>query len=135
LAGEGVDVPALFSDARNVTFVGEVSDLTPHLEAVDVVVVPSDSPDPLPTIAIEAMRAGRPVIGSRAGGLPEIVGEDECAGWLFPPGDATELRNVIGALGDQACREKAAHARRRFVQLFSEDRFKGELQAVFRNIV
>ena len=32
--------------------------------------------DPCPTIVIEALACGLPVIGSRSGGLPELVGED-----------------------------------------------------------
>lgn len=133
IAGQGVNVPGLFAEARNVTFAGEVMDISPYLDMADIVVVPSDSPDPLPTIAIEAMRAGCPVIGSKSGGLPEILGHNEEAGWLFEPRDAKALRDLILAQTQQTCWEKGLGARSRFLQLFSEDRFQRQIQGVFRD--
>jgi glycosyltransferase involved in cell wall biosynthesis len=56
--------------------------------------VPSIWPDPCPTVAIEAMAMGKPVIGSRIGGLTDIVLHDE-TGLLVSPGDSQELRAAI----------------------------------------
>jgi len=54
-------------------------------------VVPSIWPDPCPTVAMEAMAVGKPVIASRIGGLPDIVVDGE-TGLLVPPDDAVALR-------------------------------------------
>lgn len=62
----------------------------------DVVCVPSLT-EALPTVALEALAAGRPVVGSTAGGIPSLV-HDGVNGLLFPPGDATALAGALGAL-------------------------------------
>jgi glycosyltransferase involved in cell wall biosynthesis len=46
-----------------------------------VVIAASTWDDVLPTVVIEALAAGRPVLGTRLGGIPYLVGE---AGWLVP---------------------------------------------------
>jgi glycosyltransferase involved in cell wall biosynthesis len=55
-----------------VRWVGWV-DPASALRDADVLVVPSQYPDPLPTVALEALASGVPVVASRTGGLPEIV--------------------------------------------------------------
>ena len=51
--------------------------------AADIVVMPSDS-EPFGRVAIEAMVLSKPVVGTRAGGLPEIVRDGE-TGLLVVP--------------------------------------------------
>jgi glycosyltransferase involved in cell wall biosynthesis len=48
---------------------------------------------------MEAMIMGRPVIGSRIGGLPDIVVDGE-TGLLFPAGDQQALQNALTRLLD-----------------------------------
>jgi glycosyltransferase involved in cell wall biosynthesis len=57
-------------------------------------VVPSIFPDPCPTVVLEAMAAGVPVVGSANGGMPDLVVDGE-TGILVPPGDAAALRNAL----------------------------------------
>lgn len=117
-SGTSVDVRELFSEADNVRIVGEVGDTSPFVDAADVIVVPSDLPDPLPTIALEALRAGKPVLGTSHGGLPEIIGAE--AGWLFPPRDASALRERVVSLSENDIMLRSTSARRRFLMLFEE---------------
>jgi len=65
------------------------------LRECDVVVVPSLFPEPFGLVTLEAMAAGAVVIASDIGGLPEAVGD---AGFLFPPGDASVLAEVLEGL-------------------------------------
>jgi glycosyltransferase involved in cell wall biosynthesis len=60
----------------------------------DVVVVPSAYPDNLPTICLEAISAGRPVIASNIGGLPEII-QDGKNGYLVKPNSASAIADKI----------------------------------------
>jgi glycosyltransferase involved in cell wall biosynthesis len=74
-------VPCGLSD---VDFLGP---LTPAgvraaIRASAVVVVPSRWPEVLPTIALEALAAGRPVLGTAVGGIPDTIGD---AGWTVSP--------------------------------------------------
>lgn len=62
-----------------------------------LVAVPSIYPDNLPTVCIEAMGAGRPLIGSRIGGIPELI-DDGKTGILVEPGDAEALAKGIDRL-------------------------------------
>jgi glycosyltransferase involved in cell wall biosynthesis len=57
-------------------------------------VAPSIWRDPCPTVAMEAMAMGRPVIASRIGGLSDII-EDEVTGLLVSPGDVQALRQAM----------------------------------------
>jgi glycosyltransferase involved in cell wall biosynthesis len=59
-----------------------------------VAVVPSVWDEPCPTVAMEAMSSGRPVVASRVGGLPELV-PDGLAGLLVPPRDPDALAAAL----------------------------------------
>lgn len=62
-----------------------------------VVAVPSFYPENLPTVCIEAMAIGRPIVASKIGGLPELVKDGE-TGYLVAPGDADKLAESIDRL-------------------------------------
>lgn len=72
----------------------------PHAEVVGLfrsaraVIVPSVWADPCPTVVLEAMAAGRPVVASAAGGILDMV-VDGRSGLLFPPGDTTALAAAL----------------------------------------
>ncbi len=65
----------------------------------DIFVLPSTNPDPLPTVVLEAMACGKPVVGYRHGGVCEMVKEGE-NGLLATPNQPTELSKVIQELAD-----------------------------------
>jgi glycosyltransferase involved in cell wall biosynthesis len=72
----------------------------PHHEVVELfrsaraVVVPSVWADPCPTVVLEAMAAGRPVVAAASGGIVDMV-VDGGTGLLVPPGDATALATAL----------------------------------------
>lgn len=82
-----------------------------------IALVPSIVLDACPTVAIEAMAMGRPVIASRIGGLSDIVVDSE-TGLLVPPGDRLRLRQAIQCLlDDSALRERmGAQAKQRVIK-------------------
>lgn len=87
-SGTGVDVEGYVGRLGipdRVHVIGEVDDVWPYIYTCDAVVVPSVGPESYPTIALEAIAAGRPVLASANGGLREIVTED--TGILLPPGE------------------------------------------------
>jgi glycosyltransferase involved in cell wall biosynthesis len=65
------------------------------LAGVDVVVVPSVRPESFGLVAAEAMAAGRPVVVTDAGALPEVVGPSHP--WVAPRGDVPGLAMALGA--------------------------------------
>jgi glycosyltransferase involved in cell wall biosynthesis len=62
---------------------------------IDVMVLPSLWPDPQPRVTFEAYMYGVPVIGARAGGIPEQITEGR-TGWLFESGSVSSLAQVLG---------------------------------------
>ncbi|HEY8300830.1 MAG TPA: glycosyltransferase family 4 protein [Jatrophihabitans sp.] len=130
-SGEVTDVPALVARLRrpgSVEVVGELADPWTRLVDCDVVIMPSDRPEPFGLVAIEAFARGRPVVASAAGGLLEIV-EDGRTGWLFPPGDVARLAEVLGALTADAVVAAGARARQRYEQRYTAERYAGQWRA------
>jgi glycosyltransferase involved in cell wall biosynthesis len=64
------------------------------LQEARAVVVPSECHENAPLALLESYAAGRPVIGSRIAGIPELVREDE-TGALYPTGDADALADAL----------------------------------------
>jgi len=58
------------------------------------VVAADGNVDALPTVLLEAMGSGVPVVASAISGVPEIVVDGE-TGYLVPPGDAAALADAI----------------------------------------
>jgi glycosyltransferase involved in cell wall biosynthesis len=85
--------------ADRVIFTGWRRDLPRVYADLDVLVVSSDN-EGTPVSAIEAMTAGRPVVATRVGGLPDLI-EEGRTGLLAPPRDPEALAAaVLGLLHD-----------------------------------
>lgn len=114
LAGQGPLDRALRAQADEsgirARFLGQRDDVPALLAAADVVVVPSLW-EGQPLIVQEALRAGRPLVASRAGGIPDLTGEDGAL--LVPPGDAPALAAaVLSVLADPALAARLGSAAR-----------------------
>jgi glycosyltransferase involved in cell wall biosynthesis len=96
IAGEGPLAGALASQASAagvpVRFLGRRTDVPALMAAADVVVVPSLW-DGQPLAVQEALRSGRPLVASRAGGIPDLTGEDGAL--LVPAGDSGALADAV----------------------------------------
>ena len=103
---------------RAVRFAGARGDVPGILKALDVFVLPSIS-EGLPNVVLEAMAAGRPVVASNVGGVPEVV-ESGSNGLLFEPGDPEAMASSVlrllddPALAQQMGRVGETLARERF---------------------
>jgi glycosyltransferase involved in cell wall biosynthesis len=119
----------------------ELVGLQPHdvvmsvIRAARLVVVPSIWNDPCPTVALEAMAVGRPVVGSRAGGITDMV-NDGVTGRLVNPGNAPALAEAIEQLANNselaASYGRAGVAR---VQAFTASRVAADLERVYERSV
>jgi len=83
--------------APSARFLGRHLDVVPLLQAVDVLVLPSVNEEPFGRVLIEAMSCGVPALGSRTGGIPEVL-SGEFSRWLFRPGDMGELAQKLSVL-------------------------------------
>jgi colanic acid/amylovoran biosynthesis glycosyltransferase len=100
-------------------------EITEHLAAATAFVLPSmidpdGGMDNLPTVIMEAMAAGLPVISTAIGGIPEMVIQKE-TGFLVPPGDVAALAGAIECLFDEVglARRLGERGFRRAKELFS----------------
>jgi glycosyltransferase involved in cell wall biosynthesis len=99
-SGEPGYVASLQERARNstVTFLGRVAPKD-FYSSVDVVVVPSQWNEPLGMVVVEAMAHGKAVIGSRRGGIPELI-SDGINGLLFDAENIAELSSHLLLLSE-----------------------------------
>lgn len=108
VAGEGPLRATLEQDARElpVHFLGYLDDTRPVLAAADAVVMPSLT-EGLPLTALEAMAAGRWLIASQVGELPELLKQG--AGALVPVKDVRALAAALQQVGeDRTLTQRAA---------------------------
>ncbi|MFO7152854.1 MAG: glycosyltransferase [Bacillota bacterium] len=101
-----------------VRFMGLRRDIPELLAQADVLLLPSDW-EGLPLVVLEAMAAGRPVVATRVGGVPELV-EEEKTGFLVPPRDPDALAGAILRLArDPELRKRMGEvARKRALERF-----------------
>ena len=109
----------------------KAEEIYPH---IDLVVLPTYF-DALPRSVMEAMAWGVPVVASRVGGLPEMLGNDE-AGCLVPPRDVEAMTlTVQRLLRNPERRQKLAYAARNRAQaLFSRERYVKHIMDVYDEV-
>lgn len=100
LAGDGPLFGAAQAEATaNVTFFGRLTgeELAPFYENARMLVVPSTCFEMCPTVILEGMALGLPIVASRTGGLPELV-EHERTGLLFERANPDDLAAQVQRL-------------------------------------
>ncbi len=96
---------------------------------------PSIVPDACPTVVMEAMATGRPVIASRIGGLVDLVSHEE-TGLLVPPGDVSLLRQAMERLiGDPAMRSRMGQAAKQRVGRFQASQVVPRVEQVYEKVL
>jgi glycosyltransferase involved in cell wall biosynthesis len=137
LAGTGSDRPRIAQFAqsvgasRRVHFVGPVNDLWPLLRRAAAVWVPTRIQGGVGA-ALEAMAAARPVVGTRAAGLDEVI-VDGVTGFLVKPGDKAGLaRQTRRLLDDPALADRLGEAGRlRVHEHFTAGRMVRECERLY----
>jgi len=104
-------------------------DVPQLMKALDVFVLPSTSPDPLPTVVLEAMAASRPVVATAHGGALEMVLHGE-TGLLAPPDDVAAFSEALLQLSaDYQLRHSLGReGRRRLEEHFDLPRFQRNIR-------
>jgi glycosyltransferase involved in cell wall biosynthesis len=147
LVGDGDTRSELEAQAARVGLVDAVAfpgmakraDVNAYLSAADVVAVPSVHAngfvDGQPTVALEAMAAGKPLVVTRVGGLPDLVREGE-NGLVVPERDPDALANAIVELARDGRRRAAlgAAGRARVEQELNWDAVAERLIDVYESV-
>jgi len=140
VAGEGKLRPALERQADapglegKVKFLGLIEDTRAFLHRLDLFVLPSYS-EGLPNALLEAMAAGRCVVATRVGGVPEIV-EHGVHGILVEAGDAAGLASAVVELlrAPEHRRLLGEKARERVQAAFTLERQAVETVRIYRTV-
>lgn len=121
--------------ADHVQFVGFRADVPELLAAADLFVLPSLS-EGLGTAAIEAAAAGRPIVASRVGGIPDVI-QEGVTGRLVEPGDSESLaRAMAEVLADHSLAERLGRAARQFaLEHFPVVKLVGQTEAVYLELL
>ncbi|MFI7500459.1 glycosyltransferase family 4 protein [Streptomyces sp. NPDC049687] len=139
IVGDGADRAALEASAADLVAAGRVrfrgwvspDAVSGALAASSVVVIPSVWPENFPTVALEALQIGRPIVASRVGGLPELVGEDN--GALVPAGDAPALAEALRPLvGDLELLRRLGDGSAARAERYDVERFLDALENHYR---
>ncbi len=125
-------------DIHNVDFVGFRSGTELHklITHTMFIVVPSQWYENFPYSILEAFAYGKPVVGARIGGIPELVVDDE-TGYLFESGNVEDLRSKIQELiGNPSKMEKMGReARRRVEQKWNEEIHYNKLMKIYESVM
>lgn len=86
----------------------------------DIFVLPSTNPDPFPTVVLEAMSTGKPIVGYRHGGVCEMV-KDGFNGLLVDACNPLKMADMVNhLLGNAEMRQTmGSHSRERLLECFS----------------
>jgi glycosyltransferase involved in cell wall biosynthesis len=140
ILGDGELRPALERQAvelgleGSVAFLGWSPDVANFLAQTDIFVLSSLS-EGLPLTVLEAMAAGRPLVATAVGGVPEVV-EDARCGWLCPPGDAAALADAMErALGAPDRSQRGANGRARVIEQHSLAAMTDRYESLFAELL
>jgi glycosyltransferase involved in cell wall biosynthesis len=115
-----------------IVFAGFRDDVPRLMAGADVIVHSATEPEPFGRVIAEGMMAGRPVVATNAGGVPEII-DDGMSGLLVPCGEVAALADAMAHLYDHPdeAHAIAEEGRRRATQRFAPARFASEMMAVY----
>ena len=119
---------------ERVRWHGEVPDVDRLFKAFDCFLLSSRS-EGTPMVLFEAMAAGVPIVATRVGGVPDVVGDSEAI--LVPPGDGAALAAAIeSTLSDRpAAAARAARARLKLELEYGLDGWLDRYDEVYRSIL
>jgi L-malate glycosyltransferase len=119
---------------KHVLLPGFRTDVLGCIKGFDLFVMSSVT-EGLGTSLLDAMACGRPIVATRAGGIPEIV-EDGVNGTLVPPRDAAALADaIVRALKDEGWRRRMGEAGlARVRERFTVERMVEQTAAVYRRL-
>jgi glycosyltransferase involved in cell wall biosynthesis len=141
LVGDGPDRTQLEQRAhelgvvRDTLFLGYQEDVAQFYAAFDALVLPSGN-EGTPVSAIEALAAGRPVVATRVGGVPDVVREGE-DGFLVEAGATDELADRLARLArdPELRRRMGQEGRKRVVPRYAVDRLVDDVDRLYKSLL
>ena len=119
---------------RRVSFLGHRDDVADILSRSDIYVLPTTS-DTLPISVIEAMFAGKAIVSTRCGGIPELV-EHQKTGLLAEPGNVKELADcLLQLVRDRRLVKQLGRNAQDFAKTnLTAEKMAAEIERVYRSV-
>lgn len=125
------EFPANVTVLRNLTHAAVMA----AWARASLAIVPSVFPDPCPTVAMEAMACGLPIVASDGGGLPDLV-DDGITGFLVPPANVRALREALAAMANKPdLAKQMGAAGRQKVRAFTAGAVVGRIEGIYARAV
>ncbi|MGA2781912.1 MAG: glycosyltransferase family 4 protein [Smithella sp.] len=122
----------------NCEFLGQLKteDIVQFYHNARMVVFATRCYEGFPTVLLEAMSYGLPVVCSRIGGLPEIV-DNGITGLLYEPGNADELADRIWTLWQNPalCQKLGEAGKRKVLEDYSAERLLNRLLGIYEKVI
>jgi glycosyltransferase involved in cell wall biosynthesis len=130
------DLPSQLGIESVVEFTGFRSDIEQVISGLDLVVHSSVTGEPFGQVIIEGMAAGKPVVATNGGGVPEIV-QDGSTGILVPMGDVQAMADAICEIvaNPERGRAMGIMGRQRVQDSFTVELTAAKVEAVYRKIM
>ena len=130
------ELAAKYPDVEFLGYVQQGEALDKLIKHARAVILPSECYENCSMAILEAMSLGKPVIGSRIGGIPEQI-RDGIEGILFEPGNAQELANAMDALANsqEKARNMGLHGRARLSEKYALSKHMDTLQALYKELL
>jgi glycosyltransferase involved in cell wall biosynthesis len=128
-------LPGQLGIEDKVAFTGFRNDIKHAIAGLDLLVHASTKGEPFGQVIIEGMAAGKPVVATNGGGVPEIV-EDGQTGILVPMGNVEAMAEAICQILADPARAKAmgTRGRQRVVDRFTLEQTARRVEAVYAEI-
>ncbi len=122
---------------QHIHFIGWVKheDLERYYQKASIVVIPSIWPENFGLVILEAMGAGRPVIGTNVGGISETI-VDGVNGYLVKPQSPEQIaEKVIQLFSDEDLLKAFGQNARKKAEEFSIEKYAGNLVHIYEQIM
>lgn len=121
-----------------ITLLGYLNqnDIRENIRKCRFVTVPSIWYENCPYSILETMEIGKPIIGSKIGGIPELI-QDGINGFTYEHNDVSELTNKLKKLfnNDETVKQFSKNSKKIFIQNYSAEAYYNKLMTVYNKYI
>jgi len=136
--GEGVLKQELIEKSKGLNI--KINNKIPYskipevIQKHDIVIVPSLIGEAFGRVALEACAAGKTVIASNIGGIPDIV-EDGKTGFLFEAGNVNELKKVLESVLKKKVKLNPEEVKKKITYKFSNKKTVSNVKNIYKALI
>lgn len=139
ICGNGAMQPYVEACAEKnsrIVYCGKLNNeqLAEKYKECDVLLVPSEWPEPFGRVIIEGNKYGMPVIAARCGGIPEII-KATGGGELYQAGNVMELAEKMDYFTERSVYEKYCHAIKQSLMVFEIEKQINAFEAIYQQLI